>query len=152
MSRLFADAQRFSKIRDFLIYGWQTALQQTDVHEQAYRVLLGWAQAVHEGRLDREFTFGLLTEVRNEHTPLDAMSRFLYGNRDEDPALVSARLALANIPSLPATCSHARCSHTGCPVELPASATTSENGLAQGDSSDPPGESSEQGGSAQPGG
>jgi len=157
LGRLFDSAQRFSKIRDFLIDGWQTALQLTDVHEQAYRVLLGWAQAVHEGRLDREFTFGILTEVRNEHTPLDAMSRFLYGNRDEDPALVNARLELANIPSLP-ECSHAQCSHTGCPVKLPAGATTrnnssaSENGLPQGDSSDPPSESSDQGDSAQPGG
>ena len=136
LSRLLTIAQGSPKIRDFLIDGWQATLQRTDVQEQAYQVLLGWAQAVHEGRLNREFTFGVLTEVRNEHTPLDAMSRFLYGNRDEDPVLVDARLTLANLPSLH-TCSHASCPQSDCPTKDPSDAAAMSSGSSQGDGSDP---------------
>lgn len=136
VSRLLTIAKGSPKIRDFLIDGWQATLQRTDVHEQAYQVLLGWAQAVHEERLDREFTFGVLTEVRNEHTPLDAMSRFLYGNRNEDPALVDARLALANLPNLH-TCSHASCPRSDCPIKNPSEAAAMSSGSLPGDGPDP---------------
>ena len=136
LSTLLTIAQGSPKIRDFLIDGWQATLQRTDVHEQAYQVLLGWAKAVHEGRLDREFTFGVLTEVRNEHTPLDALSRFLYGNREEDPALVDARLALANLPNLH-TCSHASCPQSESPINNPSDAAAMSGGSPQGDGSDP---------------
>lgn len=60
-------------IRDFLINGWMQTLRQPDVRDHAHQILLGWARAAHEGRLNRTTTFGILTDVRNAHTPLDAM-------------------------------------------------------------------------------
>lgn len=106
-------AQSQPQYRDFLVEGWQATLSQPEVRDQAYGVLLAWAQAAHENKADRAFTYDLLTEVRDAHTPLDAMSRFLYGNPEqEDPALVSARLALASLPGREPT----RCPRPDCPL------------------------------------
>ncbi|SNR69775.1 hypothetical protein [Actinomadura mexicana] len=112
-SALITHAQSAPQIRDFLITGWAATLQQPDVRDSAYRVLLAWAEAVHRGSLDRDVTFGILTEVRNLHTPVDAMSRFLYGSPEHDaPAVVDARYALANLNA----CTHAPCPRTDCPL------------------------------------
>ncbi|OEJ36352.1 hypothetical protein BGK72_39005 [Streptomyces agglomeratus] len=127
--KLITTAQTSPKIRDFLITGWWATLEQPEVRERAHQVLLGWAQAVHENRLDRNFTFRILTDVRNAHTPVDAMSRFLYGSPEhEDPALIDARFALANLRA----CNHALCVQPDCPVKQPPS--TSNNGSAAGGS------------------
>ncbi|MGW3660474.1 hypothetical protein ACWD6R_34650 [Streptomyces sp. NPDC005151] len=110
---LMSAAQAAPAIRDFLINGWMQTLRQPDVRDYAHQVLLGWARAAHEGRLDRAATFGILTDVRNAHTPLDAMSRFLYGSPDrDDHALIEARFALANLRA----CNHTRCSEPHCPL------------------------------------
>ncbi|MFF2780985.1 hypothetical protein ACFVU3_39590 [Streptomyces sp. NPDC058052] len=112
LTKLITTAQASPKIRDFLITGWWATLEQPGVREQAHQVLLAWARAVHEGHLDRDFTFGILTDVRNAHTPVDAMSRFLYGSPEhEDPALIDARFALANLQA----CQHERCFRPDCP-------------------------------------
>jgi hypothetical protein len=88
-------------------------LDQDDVREQAYKVLLSWAQAAHQEEIDKDVAFSILAEVRNLHTPVDAMSRFLYGSPDyEDPGVIDARLALANLRS----CSHCPCDHPECPI------------------------------------
>ncbi|KAB2344819.1 hypothetical protein [Actinomadura rudentiformis] len=113
VSVLITLAQGTPRVRDFLITGWAATLQQPDVRDGAYRVLLAWAEAVHRAWLDRDVTFGILTEVRNLHTPVDAMSRFLYGSPEHDaPAVVDARYALANLNA----CTHAHCSHPDCPL------------------------------------
>ncbi|GAA2630914.1 hypothetical protein GCM10010411_81080 [Actinomadura fulvescens] len=113
VSGLITFAQGTPQVRDFLISGWATTLQQPDVRDAAYRVLLAWAEAVHRAWLDRDVTFGILTEVRNLHTPVDAMSRFLYGSPEHDaPAVVDARYALANLN----TCTHAHCPRPDCPL------------------------------------
>ncbi|MFH8894233.1 hypothetical protein [Streptomyces sp. NPDC017949] len=131
--RLITAAQTSPKIRDFLITGWWNTLEQPDVRERAHQVLTAWAQAVYEDRLDRDFTFGILTDVRNAHTPVDAMSRFLYGNPEhDDPALIEARYALANLRS----CSHTRCLQPNCP-NTQAAETTIEAGLAGGGGESP---------------
>ncbi|MFI2410080.1 hypothetical protein [Streptomyces sp. NPDC018947] len=114
LDRLMAAAQVSPVIRDFLISGWMQTLEQADVRDRAYQVLLGWAKAAHEGRLESGTTFGILTDVRNAHTPVDAMSRFLYGSPGlDDRALVEARLALANLQ----TCNHAECLEPNCPLK-----------------------------------
>ncbi|MZE79354.1 hypothetical protein [Streptomyces xinghaiensis] len=113
LTTLISLAGRSPKIRDFLITGWQKSLEQPEVSEQAYQVLLAWAQSIHQEQLDPAFTFGLLTDVRNAHTPVDAMSRFLYGSPShEDKALIDARLALANLRA----CRHAQCHQPDCPL------------------------------------
>ncbi|MCX5278149.1 hypothetical protein [Streptomyces virginiae] len=128
LTRLITAAQSSPKLRDFLITGWWATLEQPDVRERAHQVLLAWAQAIHEKRLDRTFTFGILTDVRNAHTPVDAMSRFLYGSPEhDDPALIDARYALANLRA----CSHTRCPQPDCP-NTPASGTPTEVGAAGG--------------------
>ncbi|MDQ0784510.1 hypothetical protein [Streptomyces sp. B3I8] len=114
LDTLVSAAQVAPAVRDFLINGWMQTLRQPDVRDDAHQVLLGWARAAHEGRLDRTATFGILTDVRNAHTPLDAMSRFLYGSPDQDDhALIEARLALANLRA----CSHTQCSEPHCPLK-----------------------------------
>lgn len=119
LDTLVRAAQAAPAIRDFLINGWMQTLRQPDVRDDAHQVLLGWARAAHEGRLDRTATFGILTDVRNAHTPLDAMSRFLYGSPGQDDhALIEARLALANLRA----CNHTQCSEPHCPLkEAPGS-------------------------------
>ncbi|MFD3641512.1 hypothetical protein [Streptomyces griseus] len=113
LGTLMSAAQVAPAIRDFLINGWMQTLGQPDVRDHAHQILLGWARAAHEGRLDRTTTFGILTDVRNAHTPLDAMSRFLYGSPDQDDkALIEARFALANLRA----CNHTRCSEPRCPL------------------------------------
>ncbi len=112
-------AQAAPRIRDFFITGWGNTLQQPAVRDQAHDVLLSWARATYENRLERDFTFGILTDVRNGHQPVDAMSRFLYGSpEEEDPALINARFALANLRS----CHHTECSRPACPLNQDASA------------------------------
>ncbi|MBW1595959.1 hypothetical protein [Streptomyces sp. JJ38] len=124
LANLIDIARTTPRILDFLIGGWSATLQQPDVREQAHRVLLGWARAVHEGQVDRDFTFKILTDVRNAHTPVDAMSRFLYGSPEhEDPALVDARLTLANLRA----CNHFECSRSDCPLRKPPSAPTADS-------------------------
>ncbi|WP_157518977.1 hypothetical protein [Herbidospora mongoliensis] len=87
------------KIHDFLVSGWATALSQPEVHRQAYTTLRTWASGVQAGWLDRDVTYGLLSEIRDAHTPIDALSHFLYGMPEEDDqALINARVALANLP------------------------------------------------------
>ncbi|MFF9653294.1 hypothetical protein [Streptomyces sp. NPDC014622] len=114
LNTLMSAAQATPAIRDFLINGWMQTLRQPDVRDHAHQILLGWARAAHEGRLDRTATFGILTDVRNAHTPLDAMSRFLYGSPDQDDhALIEARLALANLRA----CNHTQCSEPRCPLK-----------------------------------
>lgn len=114
LDTLVSAAQAAPAVRDFLINGWMQTLRQPDVRDDAHQVLLGWARAAHEGRLDRTATFGILTDVRNAHTPLDAMSRFLYGSPDQDDhALIEARLALADLRA----CSHTQCSEPHCPLK-----------------------------------
>ncbi|MEU9850076.1 hypothetical protein [Streptomyces sp. NPDC047985] len=114
LNTLVSAAQATPAIRDFLINGWMQTLRQPDVRDHAHQILLGWARAAHEGRLDRTATFGILTDVRNAHTPLDAMSRFLYGSPDQDDhALIEARLALANLRA----CNHTQCSEPHCPLK-----------------------------------
>ncbi|MFJ8275575.1 hypothetical protein ACIQ8G_35785 [Streptomyces sp. NPDC094154] len=114
LDTLVSAAQATPAIRDFLIHGWMQTLRQPDVRDYAHQVLLAWARAAHEGRLDRTVTFGILTDVRNAHTPLDAMSRFLYGSPDQDDhALIEARLALANLRA----CNHTQCSEPRCPLK-----------------------------------
>ncbi|WP_433371750.1 hypothetical protein [Streptosporangium sp. CA-115845] len=126
LGKLIAIAQASPKVRDFLINGWGKTLEQTDVRNQAYQVLLSWSRAIHENQLDRNFTFGILTDVRNAHTPVDAMSRFLYGSPDnEDLALINARFALANLRA----CNHAQCSQPDCPLR--AQSEVSKNGSAE---------------------
>ncbi|MFJ2136416.1 hypothetical protein ACIOMQ_37385 [Streptomyces sp. NPDC087845] len=113
LDTLMSAAQAAPAIRDFLINGWMQTLRQPDVRDYAHQVLLGWARAAHEGRLNRTATFGILTDVRNAHTPLDAMSRFLYGSPDQDDhALIEARFALANLRA----CNHTQCSEPHCPL------------------------------------
>ncbi|MGW8398221.1 hypothetical protein ACWGLP_16255 [Streptomyces lydicus] len=113
LASLIAIAQASPSIRDFLISGWHTTLKQSEVRERAHQVLVSWAQAVHEDHLNRDFTFGVLTDVRNAHEPVDAMSRFLYGSPEhEDPALIAARFALANLRA----CTHTQCSRPDCPL------------------------------------
>ncbi|MFJ9408914.1 hypothetical protein [Streptomyces sp. NPDC101393] len=113
LTSLITIAQASPNIRDFLISGWYTTLEQPEVRERAHHVLVSWAQAVHEDRLSRDFTFGVLTDVRNAHEPVDAMSRFLYGSPDhEDPALIAARFALANLRA----CTHTQCPRPDCPL------------------------------------
>ncbi|WP_371781780.1 hypothetical protein [Streptosporangium subroseum] len=132
LTTLIAIAQTSPRVRDFIISGWWRTLEQTDVREQAYQVLNAWAQAIHEDRLNRSFAFGILTDVRNAHTPVDAMSRFLYGNPDrEDPALIEARFALANLRA----CNHSQCSQPDCPLKQSSSITTDESAAA--DTSEP---------------
>lgn len=124
--RLITLAQVEPDLRDFLVTGWWATLKQVDVRENAHQTLLAWAQAVHEEQLDRDVTFSILTEVRNAHIPLDAMSRFLYGHPDhEDPALIEARSALANLR----VCNHTPCTQPNCPLtqqptEPPDTSTT----------------------------
>jgi hypothetical protein len=97
-------------------------LREAAVHQLAHHVLTAWAQAVHDGRLDREIAFGILAAVRDAHTPVDAMSRFLYGAPEHDQlAVVEARYQLANLKS----CRHSVCPRTGCPIERQP-ATSSE--------------------------
>jgi hypothetical protein len=118
LDTLVSAAQAVPAVRDFLINGWMQTLRQPDVRDDAHQVLLGWARAAHEGRLDRTATFGILTDVRNAHTPLDAMSRFLYGSPDQDDhALIEARLALANLKA----CNHTQCPEPHCPLKEVAS-------------------------------
>ncbi|GAA3145041.1 hypothetical protein GCM10017687_72460 [Streptomyces echinatus] len=125
LDRLMASAQVSPVIRDFLISGWMQTLEQADVRDRAYQVLLGWAKAAHEGRLESGTTFGILTDVRNAHTPVDAMSRFLYGSPGQDDrALIEARLALANLQ----TCNHAECLEPSCPLkQAPGSSSGSSS-------------------------
>ncbi|MFD6835175.1 hypothetical protein [Streptomyces diastaticus] len=114
LDTLMSAAQAAPAIRDFLINGWMQTLRQPDVRDHAHQILLGWARAAHEGRLNRTMTFGILTDVRNAHTPLDAMSRFLYGSPDQDDkALIEARFALANLRA----CNHTQCSEPHCPLK-----------------------------------
>ncbi|MFE1265613.1 hypothetical protein ACFW5X_34525 [Streptomyces albogriseolus] len=114
---LMSAAQGTPVIRDFLISGWMQTLRQPDVRDHAHHVLLGWARSAHEGRLDRNTTFGILTDVRNAHTPLDALARFLYGSPDrDDQALIEARLALANLRA----CNHTQCPEAHCPLKQTA--------------------------------
>ncbi|MFJ9702300.1 hypothetical protein [Streptomyces fradiae] len=114
LSKLIGLAQQSPAVREFLISGWSTTLEQSDVRDRAYLSLVSWAQAVHTKRLDRDFVFGILTAVRNAHEPVDAMSRFLYGVPErEDPALISARFALANLR----TCQHSQCAQPDCPLQ-----------------------------------
>ncbi|MFC5182516.1 hypothetical protein [Actinomadura harenae] len=116
LGTLITLAQSSPEIRDFLISGWAITLQQPEVREAAYRTLVNWSEAVHDSHLDRDFTFGLLTDVRNAHTPLDAMSRFLYGSPDHDaPAVINARFALANLNSN----SHLPCTRPNCLISNP---------------------------------
>ncbi|MGK5497566.1 hypothetical protein [Streptomyces sp. URMC 125] len=120
LDKLIPLAQTSPRVRDFLITGWQKTLGQPEVRDQAYQVLLAWAQAVHDEQLDMDFTFGVLTDVRNAHTPVDALSRFLYGSPDhEDQALINARRALANLR----TCLHTQCARPDCPLGQPESTT-----------------------------
>jgi hypothetical protein len=118
LASLFFNVATVPAIRDFLVVGWGAALEQTEVRVDAHRILVSWARAVHRRKLDRNLAFQVLTDVRNAHTPVDAMSRFLYGNPDvEDPALIEARYELANLKS----CNHASCSNPSCPLrEAPA--------------------------------
>lgn len=119
LARLIELAQASPRVRDFLISGWWATLDQPDVRDWAHRVLLTWAQAVHQEQLDRNFIFGILTDVRNAHTPVDAMSRFLYGSpEEEDPALIEARFALANLRA----CEHGKCARPDCPLKQPPNA------------------------------
>lgn len=105
----------------FLIEAWTTTLAHPAVRERAYTVLVAWAQAVHDQRFDQDFVFSLLADVRNAHTPRDAMSRFLYGTEAEDPALVEARHALANLN----TCRHTACARPDCGLRpQPSGAST----------------------------
>ncbi|MEV7357514.1 hypothetical protein [Kitasatospora sp. NPDC091276] len=114
LPNLLTLARSEPQYRDFLIEGWRVTLSQHEVRDQAHDVLVAWARAAYDDRLDPQLIFELLTDVRNAHTPLDAMSRFLYGHPDrEDPALIGARLALANVRA----CDHAACSRADCPVQ-----------------------------------
>ncbi|NWF25015.1 hypothetical protein HW130_01855 [Streptomyces sp. PKU-EA00015] len=132
LARLINLAQTSPKIRDFLITGWQRTLERPEVRDRAYQVLLAWAQAIHEKNLDQVFAFGILTDVRNAHTPVDALSRFLYGSPDqEDPALINARFALANLR----VCGHTGCSKPDCPLVKSQGATA--NGGIAANASDP---------------
>jgi hypothetical protein len=120
LDKLIPLAQTSPRVRDFLITGWQNTLKQPEVRDQAYQTLLAWAQAVHDEQLDTDFTFGVLTDVRNAHTPVDALSRFLYGNpAHEDQALINARRALANLR----TCHHTQCARPDCPLSQPENTT-----------------------------
>ncbi|MFJ6505472.1 hypothetical protein [Streptomyces sp. NPDC091879] len=132
VDRLVSAAYTVPTVRDFLVSGWMQTLENTEVRDNAYQVLLGWAGAAYEGRLERNATFGILTDVRNAHTPVDAMSRFLYGNPDKDErALIEARLCLANLRS----CNHAECSEPACPLrqrgEAPSSLGIAREGLGE---------------------
>ncbi|GAA2507258.1 hypothetical protein GCM10010406_49800 [Streptomyces thermolineatus] len=119
LTSLVTSAQSFPPVRDFLITAWTRTLAHPAVRDRAYSVLLAWAQAVHDGHLDRVFTFELLTDIRNVHTPQDALFHFLYGNPgDEDPALIEARAALANLRA----CNHTRCDQPDCPLKKNPSA------------------------------
>ncbi|MFB7236766.1 hypothetical protein ACFCXK_18540 [Streptomyces sp. NPDC056269] len=98
LGKIIQLAQESPAVRDFLVCGWSATLEQQDVRDRAYQSLVSWSKAVHAEDLEREFAFGVLIDVRNSHEPVDAMSRFLYGSPDqEDPAVVSARFALANL-------------------------------------------------------
>ncbi|MEV7426841.1 hypothetical protein [Streptomyces sp. NPDC091212] len=123
LPQLLTRAKTSFRDRDFLIEAWTTTLAHPSVRERAYTVLRAWARAVHTRSLDQDFVFALLTDVRNAHTPRDAMSRFLYGNPEaEDPALIEARHALANLQ----TCRHNLCARPDCnarPQTSEASAT-----------------------------
>ncbi|BCM70403.1 MULTISPECIES: hypothetical protein [Streptomyces] len=133
LDTLVSAAQAAPAVRDFLINGWMQTLRQPDVRDDAHQVLLGWARAAHEGRLDRTATFGILTDVRNAHTPLDAMSRFLYGSPDKDDhALIEARLALANLRA----CNHTQCSEPHCPLKEAAGSLPDTS--AAGGTGEPP--------------
>ncbi|WP_203664970.1 hypothetical protein [Actinocatenispora rupis] len=106
-------AETQPQYRDFLIGGWRIALSLPEVTEDAYKTLVDWVNAAHDNRLKQGFIFELLVDVRNAHTPLDAMSRFLYGHPDhEGPALIEARRALTNVR----TCNHESCVRADCPV------------------------------------
>lgn len=116
LAQLVELAQETPDVRDFLIRGWWTALQQPALRDQTYRSLLTWAQAAHAGQLERDFTFGILTEVRDQHTPLDAMYRFLYGSPEhDDQAIIDARFALARLSA----CEHGTCAYPDCPLREP---------------------------------
>lgn len=124
LSSIITLAQTTPRFRDFLVTGWCAALEQAEVSEQAYLTLLAWARSVEEGSLSREFAYSILTDVRSFHTPVDAMSRFLYGNPEqEDPALISARFALANLRP----CAHATCPNPSCPISNDSTETPLEN-------------------------
>ncbi|MFJ1551838.1 hypothetical protein, partial [Streptomyces sp. NPDC088246] len=111
LPQLLTRAQASPREREFLVEAWTTTLTHPAVRERAYTILVAWAQAVHDRRFDQDFVFSLLIDVRNAHTPRDAMSRFLYGNPEaEDPALVEARHALANLH----TCRHTVCARPDC--------------------------------------
>lgn len=111
-------------IQDFLITGWMRTLQQPDVRDQAHQTLVDWARAVQEDRLERVTAFRILTDVRNAHTPVDALSRFLYGSPDhDDQAVIDARLALASLPAQ----RHRACPAPQCPLNS-STGTASESG------------------------
>ncbi|MEU4099254.1 hypothetical protein AB0F16_01135 [Streptomyces tanashiensis] len=114
LATLLQLAKKAPAVRDFLVCGWSATLAQPEVRDRAYQSLVGWSKAVHAKGLEREFTFGLLIDVRNSHEPVDAMSRFLYGSPDtEDPAIVSARFALANLRQVDRD---SKCLELNCPV------------------------------------
>ncbi|WP_326796959.1 hypothetical protein OG946_17155 [Streptomyces sp. NBC_01808] len=134
LKRLMALAQKTPEVRDFLISGWLAALHHTALREQTFSSLLTWAQAAHAGQLQRDLTFGILTEVRDQHTPLDAMYRFLYGSPErDDQAIIDARFALAKLSA----CEHGASAHPDCPLGSPVKAnepeenTAGENGTPQ---------------------
>lgn len=128
---LINSVQTNPQIRDFLISGWNQTLKHPDVREKSHNVLLAWSQAVHHRELDQKSTFGILTDVRDSHTPVDAMSRFLYGNPEtEDPALVNARFALANLHY----CDHNQCPQPECPLKQPQGGHT--NGSTENDTNE----------------
>ncbi|MER7812946.1 hypothetical protein [Streptomyces sp900116325] len=115
LNQLLTRAQTSPRVREFLIEAWIATLAHPAVRERAYAVLVAWAHAVHEQKPQQDFVFALLTDVRNAHTPRDAMSRFLYGNPEaEDPALIEARHALANLQ----TCRHSVCGRPDCGARL----------------------------------
>ncbi|WP_164492546.1 hypothetical protein [Streptomyces sp. CNQ-509] len=127
LKRLVEIAQKSPDVRDFLISGWLAALRHPALREQTFRSLLTWAQAAHGGQLQRDFTFGILTEVRDQHTPLDAMYRFLYGSPErDDQAIIDARFALAKLSA----CEHGTCAHPDCPLRKPVTANESEESTA----------------------
>ncbi|WP_159041662.1 hypothetical protein [Streptomyces aureus] len=114
LATLLQLAQKLPAVRDFLVCGWSATLEQPEVRDRAYQSLVSWSKAVQAKDLEREFTFGVLIDVRNSHEPVDAMSRFLYGSPDqEDPAIVSARFALANLRQPDRD---SQCSKLNCPV------------------------------------